>query len=100
MANMLNILDGRWNFRRIEREIVCNRERCVEWCQPVGLLPTRKNCPKNCGFMRIEASSSANAGVDTCIGLNFRCRKGKHGIKRTLAENTWFERRHFQWKIY
>ncbi len=66
----------------------------MEWCQSVGLIPTRRNCPKNCGFMRIEASSSANAGVDTCIGLNFRCRKGKHDIKRTLAENTWFERRH------
>ncbi len=78
-------LNGRWNQTRLLKEVLCDRNRCVQWCQDVGLLPRDKLCPNCRAHMNISLSQESSCG------LVFRCRKRNHEIKRSLSKDTWFE---------
>lgn len=82
-------LKNSWNFRRI-LSIISDRNTCINWCQEVGLLPTRRKCPQNGKeWMKLEKSSRNYKNSSTAVGLRFMCRK--HNKERTICENTWFE---------
>ena len=37
-----------WNYKRLFREVLVDRETTITWCKRYGLLATHMNCPQ-CG---------------------------------------------------
>lgn len=83
-------LSGRWNIERLNNNVLFNKDICIEWCKSVGLLPSKRKCPKNGKeLMILKRSSQTYRGSETCLGFRWTCKK--HRLERTLAENSWFE---------
>lgn len=106
-------LNGSWNMRRLIREVVGDfddpanteqekilmRERCIDWCQRVGLLRRTMRCPvkirgeEQCDIiMEAKPSSKSYSAGFTAIGKRFRCRKKKNNrehFDQSIAVDTW-----------
>jgi hypothetical protein len=95
-------LDGRWNIDRLKSQVTGTidpptRDRFIQWCQNIGLLPHCKHCYKCGKVMNVVNTSAESSGANTCIGKMFRCQTRKnrtHDYKVPLVNKTLFEGHH------
>src|SRR6185436_7281753 len=88
-----------WSFNRFCSLVLVDRDTSIQWCQDVGLLSSRKQCP-NCRLdMPICNTRAQGAGRVTCVGKAFRCQKAvyvgrarPHDVEISLARGTWFDK--------
>ena len=82
------------NIIKLGREVLTSKERCIEWCQNMNLVPRQKSCP----ICEQPMSFDANRGVSG----RWRCKKrslhrqinrrGQEEVEIAVADGTWFSK--------
>lgn len=78
-------MSNHWNLDRVNKEITCDPDTCVKWCEDNGLLPTRRIC--------CDGHEMMITTYKTCLG-QFQCSKrhaGGKAIRISRTRGTVFE---------
>ena len=103
LRKLLRVIGDPDDDSKTEEEHELARERCIQWCQEVGLLRSQRICPKKnlrgnrrgqiCGAVLHPVKSSRSYRADwTSIGKRFRHRPKEHNeFEEAITKNSWYK---------
>ena len=86
---------AKWTYDRVKEEILCNKDRLIEWLMNEKLIA----CSRKCGYC--NEMMKMVVAKDRLDGVKWECGRqvnGKrHKVAMSFRKDSWFEKATYPW---